>query len=250
MDGFRQSHALRHLHAPVPRPRGSTGSTSTQIAAYGFEPSRSSPPASTSTTTTRRPSHALAGSGSARRGCGLNGIHAPITEAFSRGRQVGRRRSRTPAADRRGARRRSRETEAALELARRVPVRRAGRAPRARPRPGAAAGDNNRATRRARALEEICRLAEPLGVRLAFEVIPNELSTPQRWSTLLERRPRRAGTPASASTSATRTCSATSSTPSRRVGRAPDRDARARQPRRERRAPGARSRADRLGRRR
>ena len=35
--------------------------------------------------------------------------------------------------------------------------------------------------RRGRSVEEICRLAEPLGVRVALEVIPNALSTPARW---------------------------------------------------------------------
>ena len=48
------------------------------------------------------------------------------------------------------------------------------------------AGDNSRAAA-FRSVEEICRLAEPLGVRVAVEVIPNELSTRGARRRLLER---------------------------------------------------------------
>jgi sugar phosphate isomerase/epimerase len=47
------------------------------------------------------------------------------------------------------------------------------------------AGDNSRAAA-FRSAEEICRLAEPLGVRVAFEVIPNDLSTAASLVTMLE----------------------------------------------------------------
>jgi L-ribulose-5-phosphate 3-epimerase len=46
-------------------------------------------------------------------------------------------------------------------------------------------GDNNRGAA-TRSADDICRLAQPLGVRVAFEVIPNALSTPASLSSLLE----------------------------------------------------------------
>jgi sugar phosphate isomerase/epimerase len=47
-------------------------------------------------------------------------------------------------------------------------------------------GDNTR-NAALRSVEEICRLTEPLGVRVALEVIPNELSTPASLVAMLER---------------------------------------------------------------
>ena len=80
------------------------------------------------------------------------------------------------------------ETEAALEIARRIPfsvlVVHLGT-----PESKAGAGDNNRAAA-ARSVEEICRLAEPLGVRVALEVIPNALSTPAALVDHARARPR------------------------------------------------------------
>src|SRR5205085_8201765 len=46
--------------------------------------------------------------------------------------------------------------------------------------------DNSRAAA-ARSAEEICRLAERCGVRVAFEVIPNDVSSPSALVQLLER---------------------------------------------------------------
>src|SRR5205085_1242336 len=46
-------------------------------------------------------------------------------------------------------------------------------------------GENNR-TAAFRSIEEICRLAAPIGVRVALEVIPNEISDAHALVTLLE----------------------------------------------------------------
>ena len=47
-------------------------------------------------------------------------------------------------------------------------------------------GENNR-TSAFRSAEEICRIAEPIGIRVALEVIPNPLSDAQSLVTMLER---------------------------------------------------------------
>ena len=112
--------------------------------------------------------------------------------------------TRTPSPITRDAQAAVRETEAALQIARRDSVRRAGGAPRNAGRRRASRATTT-ARRRSGALEEICRLAEPLGVRVALEVIPNELSTAASLVAMLERRSRRAARRASASTSGTRT---------------------------------------------
>ena len=64
--------------------------------------------------------------------------------------------------------------------------------------------DNHRAAA-VRSLDEICRLAEPLGVRVAIEVIPNRLSDASSLVSILEDELDGNRAPASASTSATRT---------------------------------------------
>jgi sugar phosphate isomerase/epimerase len=46
-------------------------------------------------------------------------------------------------------------------------------------------GDNSRAAA-ARSADEICRIAEPLGVRVALEVIPNPISTPAALVAMLD----------------------------------------------------------------
>ena len=113
----------------------------------------------------------------------LHGIHAPITEAFGAGDKWAATYSNAVAD---GVRRDAgvRETEAALEVARRIPcdvlVVHLG-TPTSKNNPG----DNNRASA-ARSAEEICRLARPLGIRVAFEVIPNRLSDATALVTMLE----------------------------------------------------------------
>jgi sugar phosphate isomerase/epimerase len=52
--------------------------------------------------------------------------------------------------------------------------------------PTAQGGENSRAAA-FRSAEEICRLAEPIGVRVALEVIPNPISDADSLVTMLER---------------------------------------------------------------
>lgn len=106
-------------------------------------------------------------------GLALHGIHAPITDSFGAGDRWNATFSNavSDAARRREA---VRETDAALEVAKRIPcdvlVVHLG-TPSGRNNPD----DNNRGAA-VRSAEEICRIAEPLGVRVALEVIPNRLS--------------------------------------------------------------------------
>lgn len=117
-------------------------------------------------------------------GLTLSSVHAPITDTFGAGDTWAATYSNavTDAARRQAA---VREAAAALDIAKQVPfgvlVVHLG-TPAAKHNPG----DNNRGAA-LRSAEEICRAAEPLGVRLALEVIPNELSTPSSLVTILER---------------------------------------------------------------
>ncbi len=118
----------------------------------------------------------------AETGLTLHGIHAPITERLGTGDQWGESISNAVSDS---ARRQAavRETDAALNIARRIPasvlVMHLGT-------PTVKGGENSRAAA-FRSVEEICRLAEPIGIRVALEVIPNELSDPQSLVTLLDR---------------------------------------------------------------
>ena len=118
----------------------------------------------------------------ANTGLTLNSVHAPITTGAAGG-NWGTSYSNA-AADKARREAAVAETAAALQIARRVPfevlVVHLG-TPAAKSQPG----DNTRASA-LRSAEEICRLAEPLGVRVAFEVIPNELSTAASLVTMLE----------------------------------------------------------------
>ena len=106
-------------------------------------------------------------------GLELRSIHAPTAESFTGGRWGGSLSlaSTDPAARARAVS----ETEAVLHVARRLPVpvlvAHLG-VPRTQRSEGA--GDSRAAARRS--IEELLRIAEPLGVRIAVEVIPNELS--------------------------------------------------------------------------
>lgn len=99
----------------------------------------------------------------------LHGVHAPTIDNAT-----------ADAAKRQEA---VREADAALNIARWIPadvfVVHLGT-------PAAQAGENNR-TAAFRSLEEMCRLAEPIGIRVAIEVIPNPLSDAASLVTLLER---------------------------------------------------------------
>lgn len=117
-------------------------------------------------------------------GLTLHSVHAPITTHFGAGDvwAPGFSNAVNDAARRQAA---VQETEAALQIARRIPFKflvvHLG-TPDSKNHPG----DNNRVAA-TRSAEEICHLAEPLGVRVALEVIPNALSTPASLSTILER---------------------------------------------------------------
>ena len=105
-------------------------------------------------------------------GLELRSIHAPTAEAFTGGRWSGSLSlaSTDPAARAHAVK----ETEAALHVARRLPVpvlvAHLG-VPRTQRRE---AGDSRAAARRS--IDELLTIAEPLGVQIAVEVIPNELS--------------------------------------------------------------------------
>ena len=105
-------------------------------------------------------------------GLTLHGIHAPIGESFVGGRWGPPLTFAT--ADAAVRARALDETERALQIARRIPcqvlVVHLG-LPRTQP---AASGNSRDGARRG--VEAIERLVEPLGVRVAIEVIPNELS--------------------------------------------------------------------------
>jgi sugar phosphate isomerase/epimerase len=109
----------------------------------------------------------------AEAGLEMHGVHAPIGESFSAGRWGPPLSLASADADARA--RALAEAELALQIARRVPfkvlVAHIG-LPRTQ-QPSAA--DNSRDGAR-RSIDELQRLAEPLGVKVAIEVIPNELS--------------------------------------------------------------------------
>lgn len=113
-------------------------------------------------------------------GVTLHSIHAPIWDVF--GGKTGQTYS-TAAADSTKRQAAVREAEAALNVAREIPAQflvvHLGV-------PTVANGDNSRAAA-SRSLEEICRIAEPLGVRVAAEVIPNDLSSTTALVAMLER---------------------------------------------------------------
>jgi sugar phosphate isomerase/epimerase len=114
-------------------------------------------------------------------GLSLHGIHAPITDRLSPPDQWGQVISNavSDAAKRQEA---VREADTALNIARRIPanvfVVHLG-TPRAQ-------GGENSKTAAFRSIEEICRLAAPIGVRVAIEVIPNDLSDAHSLVTLLD----------------------------------------------------------------
>ena len=117
-------------------------------------------------------------------GLSLHSVHAPITDRFGAGDQW--RPAFSIASSDSDKRQASVEAAvAALAIARRVPFRvlvlHLG-APDGKAGPG----DNTKASA-ARSVEEICRAAEPLGVHVALEVIPNTLSSPSALVTMLER---------------------------------------------------------------
>ena len=113
----------------------------------------------------------------------LHAIHAPFTDRFEHGQWGSPFSNASPDANVREQA--VRETVAALDLARRVPVSflvlHVG-IPDALVVPG---GDNHKDAAR-RSIGQIAEAAEPLGVRVALEVIPNRLSAPDALVSLLE----------------------------------------------------------------
>jgi sugar phosphate isomerase/epimerase len=109
----------------------------------------------------------------AEAGLELSSVHAPINESFTGGRWGRVLSIASPAEDERAAA--VSETERALHIARRIPLKvvvvHLG-VPRTQAAPG---GGNARAAAR-RSIEELQPVAQALGVRIAIEVIPNELS--------------------------------------------------------------------------
>ena len=112
----------------------------------------------------------------------LNSVHAPITDIFGGPGPRTTYSNAVTANDRREAA--VRETEAALGIAKTIPfdvmVLHLGT-----PANMKNADDNHRGAA-IRSLDEICRLAEPLGVRVAVEVIPNRLSDPASLVAMLD----------------------------------------------------------------
>ena len=112
----------------------------------------------------------------AEAGLELHGIHAPVSEGYFGGRPTGV--LNIASADPAQRQRAMTETELALYVARRIPtkmfVAHLG-VPRSHP---PAPGENSRAAAR-RSIEELQRAALPLGVQVALEVLPNDLSHPR-----------------------------------------------------------------------
>ena len=115
-------------------------------------------------------------------GLALHGIHAPIVQSMGGGDRWGETISNAVADS---ARRQAavREADTALNIARQIPadvfVVHLGT-------PVSQGGENNRSAA-FRSVEDICRLAEPLGIRVALEVIPNPLSDGASLVAMLER---------------------------------------------------------------
>jgi len=113
----------------------------------------------------------------------LHSIHAPVTERFESGRWVAPLSNASP--DTKVREQALRETKAALELARRVPVEVLVVHLGLQDALLASAADQTRDAAR-RSVEAIAAYASPLGVRVALEVIPNALSTADALVALVE----------------------------------------------------------------
>jgi len=115
-------------------------------------------------------------------GLALHGIHAPIVESMAAGDQWGA--AISIAVSDNGKRQAAvREMDAALNIARQIP---AGVFVVHLGTPTVQGGENSR-TAAFRSVEEICRLAEPIGVRVSLEVIPNAISDAASLVTMIER---------------------------------------------------------------
>jgi sugar phosphate isomerase/epimerase len=105
----------------------------------------------------------------------LQSVHAPIVESFTGGQWGAPLNIASPNAE---ARQRALdEAEVALHIARRIPYRVLVVHLGVPKTPQSVAGENSRDGAR-RSIEVLRRQAEPLGVTIAVEVLPNELSRP------------------------------------------------------------------------
>jgi sugar phosphate isomerase/epimerase len=118
----------------------------------------------------------------AETGLTMGSVHAPITDVFGGHGWHATYSNAVGAHDRREAA--VRETEAALQMARHIPfdilVLHLG-TPTNMQNP-----DDNHRNAAIRSLEEICSVAEPLGVKVAVEVIPNRISDATSLVSILE----------------------------------------------------------------
>lgn len=116
-------------------------------------------------------------------GLRLHAVHAPIAETVQRGQWTGP--LSIASGDEQERTRAVREVTTAIEMARRIPygylVLHVGVPESQRP-----AAHDNRLEATRRSLEKLQQAAEPLGVRLALEVMPNALSTAAALVGLLE----------------------------------------------------------------
>ena len=116
-------------------------------------------------------------------GLRLNSVHAPITSSLTNGQWGESYSNATVDPARRQAA--VRESQAALQVAGRIPfdvlVVHLGI-----PASKSQGGDNNRGAA-LKSVQEIAAAAEPLGVRVALEVIPNDLSSAASLVSMIER---------------------------------------------------------------
>lgn len=114
----------------------------------------------------------------------LHSVHAPITDAFANGR--GQRNFSTATRDSEQRKSTMKEMQAALNIAKIIPFKylvvHLGVPVAQHPAP-----DDNHREAAVRSVEEIHAMAEAAGVRVALEVMGNELSTPPDLIDMLER---------------------------------------------------------------
>jgi sugar phosphate isomerase/epimerase len=115
----------------------------------------------------------------------LHGIHGPIMEAFGRGDKWEGKNYSLAAPDQACRQEAVRETLQAMDLARRIPVSvlvlHLGV-----PRGHQPVGGANARDAALKSIDELCKVADPLGITLALEVIPNEISTAELLVRMLE----------------------------------------------------------------
>jgi sugar phosphate isomerase/epimerase len=116
-------------------------------------------------------------------GLTLSGVHAPIAGSLANGQWGGA--LSNASSDNAQRQQAVRELETALQIARRIPFDTLA-VHLGTPTSYSQPGDNNRASA-FRSADEICRLAEPFGVRVALEVIPNDISSADSLASLIER---------------------------------------------------------------